>query len=179
MEIETKVLEVDTEDVKKKLKNLGAKETQNTRLVVDWYSVKDAEKYNSHPWHLRVRSYSSGKSEITWKSISKAHGKMKHNDEVNLIVGDAKAASMLLKNIGLENYAHQEKDRTSFVFKDWLFELDEYPDMPAYLEIEGKNSNHIKEAIILLGLTNHENTGEGEVKIIREKYGLNWNDMRF
>lgn len=34
-EIETKVLEIDKEEIKKTLKSLGAKEIQNTRLVVD------------------------------------------------------------------------------------------------------------------------------------------------
>ncbi len=39
-EIETKVLEVNVEEIKVKLKDLGAKETQDTRLVVDWYCPK-------------------------------------------------------------------------------------------------------------------------------------------
>lgn len=39
-EIETKVLEVDKEKIRQALKALGAKEVQNTRLVVDWYCPK-------------------------------------------------------------------------------------------------------------------------------------------
>ncbi|MEK7062419.1 MAG: hypothetical protein AAB946_00120, partial [Patescibacteria group bacterium] len=57
----------------------------------------------------------------------------------------------LFEKIGLEKYARQEKDRTSFVYKDWQFDIDQYPNMPAFLEIEGNSEEHVKEAIKLLG----------------------------
>jgi adenylate cyclase class IV len=67
-EIETKILEVNTDIILKKLKALGATEIQNTRLYVDWYCQKDALT-TSHPWYLRVRKTSDGKAEISWKSL--------------------------------------------------------------------------------------------------------------
>jgi len=63
--------------------------------------------------------------------------------------------------------------------ENWNFDLDQYPGMPAYLEIEGNSENHINEAIKLLELQDYEALSEGETKLIKEKYGLNWNDMRF
>ena len=95
-EIETKVLEVDVENVKKNILALRAKEIQNTRLSVDWQ-----------------------------------------------------------------------------------FDLDQYPNMPAYLEIEGKHEEHIQEILKKLGLEGHEYSLEGERILIEKKYGLNWNEMRF
>ena len=53
-----------------------------------------------------------------------------------------KAGNMFLE-FGMELYAHQEKYRVSFSYKDWRFDLDQYPGMPAYLEIEGKNEDGI------------------------------------
>src|SRR3989338_3691563 len=174
-EIETKVLEVNVEEVKKKLKILGAEETQNTRLTVDWYCPKGACE-SGHPWYLRVRKTSDGKSEISWKSLEKFVGNTRQSEEINVDVSDFEKAKALLKAIGLENYAHQEKDRISFSLKDWNFDLDQYPGMPAYLEIEGISEKHVGEAIKLLNLENHRSIGEGERVLIDEEYKLDWNN---
>lgn len=178
-EIETKVLDVNKEEIVQKLKSLGAKEIQNVRLIVDWYGPTGLTHSGDDPWYLRVRSTGEGKNEVSFKSLPKITGNTRHSDEVNINVSDAELAGKLLENIGLENYAHQEKDRTSFALKDWNFDLDQYPGMPAYLEIEGKTHEHVQEAIKLLNLENHGSVGEGERVLIKEKYGLNWFDMRF
>ena len=177
-EIETKVLEVHIGAVKEKLKSLGAKEIQNTRLTVDWYCLKGTKK-EGHPWYLRIRTTSDGKSEISWKSLPKITGNTRHSDEININISDASTLGKLFQSIGLEHYAHQEKDRISFTLKDWNFDLDQYPKMPAYLEIEGKSHEHVQEAIKLLELESHTSIGEGERLLIENKYGLDWCNMRF
>ncbi len=116
---------------------------------------------------------------MSWKSLPKIVGNTRHSDEVNINVSDAVMAGKLLKNIGLENYAHQEKDRISFTLKDWNFDLDQYPGMPAYLEIEGTSHEHVQEAIKILNLENHTSIGDGERVLIEKKYGLDWYSMRF
>jgi len=178
-EIETKVLGVDKEEIKEKLKVLGVREIQNTRLIVDWYGPKGLTHEGDDPWYLRIRTTSDGKNEVSWKSLPKITGNTRHSDEVNINVSDALLTGKLFQNIGLEHYAHQEKDRISFILKDWNFDLDQYPNMPAYLEIEWKSHEHVQEAIKLLNLENHTSIGEGERKLITEKYGLNWFNMRF
>lgn len=177
-EIETKILEIDVEDVKSKLVSLGAKEIQNTRLYVDWYCPKGAME-SGHPWYLRVRKTSDEKSEISWKSLEKFVGNTRQSDEININVSDFENSKSLLEAIGLIHYAHQEKDRISFTYKDWQFDLDQYPNMPAYLEIEGKSEEHVNEAIKLLGLENHQALSQGETKLIKERYGLDWYNMKF
>ena len=177
-EIETKILEVNSEEIAEKLKKLGAKELQNTRLTVDWYSLPNINT-NNHPWYLRIRKTSDGKSEITWKSLHQVVGNTRQSKEINLNVSDFESGRNLFEAIGLVNYAHQEKDRHSFSLNDWSFDIDTYPNMPTYLEIEGKSVEHIKEAMEMLDLINHESISEGERKLIEEKYNLNWNDMRF
>jgi adenylate cyclase class 2 len=145
---------------------------------VDWYCPKGTS-IDEHPWYLRIRTSSDGKNEVSWKSLSTTTGNTRHSDEVNLNVSDALLAKKLFENIGLEHYAHQEKDRTSFTLKDWNFDLDQYPDMPAYLEIEGKSHEHVQEAIELLKLGDYRSVGEGERILIEKEYGLDWYNMRF
>jgi adenylate cyclase class 2 len=178
MEIETKVLEIDRVLVAQKLRALGASEVQNVRLIVDWYSPADILG-DTHPWYLRVRSFGEEKAEISWKSLPKIIGNTRHSEEITVPVSDFETAKSILDALGFKNYAHQEKDRLSFVYKAWNFDIDQYPGMPCYLEIEGNSYEHVQEAILLLNLENHESISEGERLLIEEKYKLNWSDMRF
>jgi adenylate cyclase class 2 len=177
-EIETKVLDIKEEVIKKKLASLGAEKTQETRLVVDWYRIKGV-KNGEDPWFLRIRSYSGEKHEVTWKAKSDILGTARKHKEINFFIQEPKKLSDLFEELGLEKYAHQEKDRISFSFKDWKFDLDQYPKMPAFLEIEGNSEKHIKEAMRLLGLENNRTWVDGERTLIENIYKLDWYNMNF
>jgi adenylate cyclase class 2 len=177
-EIETKVLDIDGAQIREKLLALGAQKTQETRLVVDWYRIKGI-KEGEDPWFLRIRSNSSGKYEVTWKAKSDILGTARKHKEINFIIPDPEKLADLFEELGLEKYAHQEKDRTSFSFKDWSFDIDQYPKMPAYLEIEGTSEESVKEAIKLLGLENNPTWAKGERILIQDTYGLDWYSMSF
>lgn len=130
-------------------------------------------------WCLRIRSNSEGKHEVTWKAKSEILGTVRKHKEINFHIDEPEELSDLFEEIGLEKYAHQEKDRTSFTLKDWLFEIDDYPGMPPFMEIEGSSEEHVNEAIILLGLEKNRTWTEGERTLIQKVYGLDWYDMKF
>ncbi len=177
-EIETKVLDVDTKDIVARLEKLGAQKTQETRLVVDWYHPAGT-KEGEDPWYLRIRSYSDGTHEVTWKAKSEILGTARKHKEINFHITEPEKLSDLFEELGLERYAHQEKDRISFTLKDWAFDLDQYPRMPAYLEIEGTSEEHVNKAVRLLGLGGKSTWAKGERVLIQETYGLDWYDMKF
>ena len=177
-EIETKVLDINKDKVIEKLVSLGAVKTQETRLSVDWYQIK-GEKEGSANWFLRIRSNSEGKHEVTWKGDAKTVGIAKVRREINFHVEEPEKVAELFTELGLEQYGHQEKDRISFSFKDWHFDIDQYPGMPSYLEIEGNSEDHLKEGMKLLGLENNRTSNQGERVLIQEEYGLDWYNMKF
>ncbi len=177
-EIETKVLDVDVVKVAKRLEELGATKVLDTRFSVDWFRPLGTQD-NECPWFLRIRSDSSGKIEATWKSHRTFQGATSKHQEINLAINDHKALAKLFEAIGLEKYAHQEKNRLSWTYQDWRFDLDQYPNIPAWLEIEGKSEGHVQEALSLFELHNHRTTPEGEKKTIEEVYGVNWHSMVF
>ena len=177
-EIETKILNVDADKVARKMKSLGAKQILATRLTVDWFRPK-GQVSGQEKWFLRVRSYSDGKVEVTWKGISSKLGKARKHKEINFSVDSKNQILDLFDELGLEKYAHQEKDRTSWKLKNWRFDLDKYPKVPVYLEIEGSSERSINEAIKVLGLGKYEALAEGERVVIESVYKLNWLDMRF
>ena len=84
-EIETKVLEVDVNSLIKNLGELGAEKIQEVMLTVDWFSAPGFDK-DHQPWFLRVRSYSTGKIEVTWKGKHTIEGAVRKVPEINLNV---------------------------------------------------------------------------------------------
>lgn len=177
-EIETKVLNINEKVIKEKLISLGAEKIGENRLVVDWYRTKGV-KNGEDEWFLRIRSYSDGKHEVTWKPISDILGTARKHKEINFLIQEPEKLADLFEEIGLEKYAHQEKDRISFSFKDWKFDLDQYPNMPAFLEIEGNSEEHVKEAMKLLSIENNRTWADGEKTLIENIYKLDWYNMNF
>ena len=94
-EIETKVLEINKEEVIKKIISLGGVQNQNIRLFVDWFSLPGIEG-NNHPWYLRVRRTSDDRSEISFKSLPTIVGNTRQSKEINVDVSDNKKAKEIL-----------------------------------------------------------------------------------
>jgi len=178
LEIETKVLDIDEVKVIKALKKLGATQIQRTTLIVDWYRPIGTNE-GEDKWFLRIRSNSDGKHEVTWKSKSDIVGVVRKHKEINFNIEEFEKLSDLFLEIGLEKYAHQEKVRTSFSFKDWRFDIDNYPGMPPFLEIEGTSEKSVNEAIKLLGLGKNRTWAKGERVLIQDIYKLDWYNMKF
>ncbi len=177
-EIETKVLEVDVKAIVKKLKSFGAEKIQDVMLTVDWFSLLGVDK-DKQPWFLRVRSYSTGKIEVTWKGDLEVLGVSRKVKEIQLSVESHEKMKLLFEAIGLVVYAHQEKKRQSWKIGDVQFDLDTYPGMPSYLEIEGPGEREITHMIEKLNLAGKETWNDGERTLIENKYELNWCDMRY
>lgn len=177
-EVETKVLEVDVEDIHARLEKLGAVKVFDDRLRVDWYRIQGVGE-DDNPWYLRVRAYSDGQGEITWKGKSKQDTTVRSVEEIHIDDVDPEKAKSLFSAIELERYAFQEKDRMSWTFKNWRFDLDHYPGMPAFLEIEGSSQDHVREAMELLGIENHKTFVAGERKLVQDIYSLDWCHMKF
>lgn len=177
-EIETKVLDIDSEKIEKELLILGANKKKDTKLVVDWYRPIGT-KEGEDAWFLRIRTNSEGGNEVTWKAKSDIIGKVRKHKEINFSISEPEKLDDLFEELGLEKYAHQEKKRTSFEYKDWIFEIDLYPNMPAFLEIEGNSEEHIVEAMKLLSIENNRTWTDGERTLIQDVYGLDWYNMKF
>src|SRR5262245_37893370 len=112
-ELEVSVLDIEKQKIERLLKKAGTKRTERSRLVVDWYRLKGV-KEGKGPWYLRIRSYSGKRYEVTWKAKSDAAGIARKHKEINFDIAQPEALADLFEELGLEQYAHQEKDRTSY-----------------------------------------------------------------
>ena len=150
-EIETKVLDINKSAIIQKIKKLGGRGGKREKLTVDWFRTKGI-KDGEDKWFLRIRSYNNKKHEVTWKAKSEILGTARKHKEINFLLDSPKELADLFEEIDLENYAHQEKYRTSFTLKNWRFDIDEYPNMTAFIEIEGKSEDHVNKGIEMLDL---------------------------
>ena len=148
-EIEAKWLNIDIEQMRKKLKSLGAtlinKERLMSRKVYDFPDM-GLEKIGG--W-ARVRD-EGDKITMSYKQLSDRtlHG----TKEVTLVVDNFDEACTFLESIGLVANAFQETKRESWKLGDTEVELDTWPWIPSFVELESVNEEALKETASLLGL---------------------------
>lgn len=179
LEKEIKVLDVNIKQILNEARKLGISKFTNKKFIVDWFWTPGT-KFNKEPWYLRIRTNKlNNSSSITWKSKSSKTPLTRNHEEIIVRTDSYENTYTLLERIGLKHYAHQEKNRISWIYNGCTFDLDTYPNMPSYLEIECKNEKKITKMLSLFKLGDHETSNEGERILIEQKYKLDWCDMRF
>jgi adenylate cyclase class 2 len=73
--------------------------------------------------------------------------------------------------MGFKPRSYQENWRTSFALNNARLEIDEWPLIPPYLEIEADSRAEVVQTAALLGYANNELTGENTVKVYAS-YGI-------
>ncbi|MCW2917922.1 MAG: adenylate cyclase [Actinomycetia bacterium] len=96
--------------------------------------------------------------------------------ETETIVGDFETTNQLLGRLGFTPKSYQENRRTSFLMQGVRLEIDQWPLIPPYLEIEADTEADVLNAAALLGYTPEDLTAENTIKIYR-RYGHELNDL--
>ena len=135
-EYEIRVLEIDKEEMIKKLEKLGAKingKFEQKRYV---YDLRPVEKGK---W-IRLRT--NGKvTTMTYKDI--VSNTIVGTKEIEFEVQDFFIANEFLEKIGFKNRSYQENERIQYILNDVEIDIDSWPMIPTYMEIEGKSEEQI------------------------------------
>jgi adenylate cyclase class 2 len=91
--------------------------------------------------------------------------------ETETVVGDFDTASALLGKLGYRPKAYQENRRSSWALGGAAVEIDEWPLIPPYVEIEGEGAEHVRATALVLGFAVDELTSENTTKVYR-RYGI-------
>lgn len=165
IEYETKILNINVSDVKKTLKKLGARKIfdRNMRRYV----------YETHPgdptrW-VRLRD-DGGKVTLTFKRIEDEH-KIEGTREIEVEVSDFEKTDVLLQALGLKAKAYQENRRIHYEYKGVCIEIDFWPKIPPYLEVEGGSKKIVENMVKKLGFKIAQTTSINTDSVYR-KYGL-------
>ncbi len=144
-EIEVKVIEIDQQEVEKKLSSLGAKkigEYQVESIIFDDSENNLNKKLNL----LRLRK--KGKIYLTFKEKAEK-GFVKIAEETEVEVSDFEKMKLILEKIGFISSKTQPKKRITYKLKNSLVEIDDYFVLPVFLEVESPTEEELKEILDL------------------------------
>ena len=144
-EYEIRVLEINKNDIIKKLEEFGATkkgEFDQKRYVYDLKPVQNGK------W-IRLRT-DGKKTTLAYKDIvSKTIDGTK---EVEFEVSDINNAKEFMERIGFNYRSFQENKRTQYILDGVEIDFDEWPMIPTYMEIEGSSEEEVNKIIQKLGI---------------------------
>lgn len=125
-------------------------------------------KINPNKW-VRLRQ-SNDEVELTVKHVYEKNNKrIQKVKEVEIKVNDITESNKLLEEIGLVRRNYQEKIRYSYVYKDAEIEIDEWPLLDPYMEIECDDEDLISDIISKLDYDDKRIVSLNTEQIYKEK----------
>lgn len=165
IEYEVRFLEIDKDAILKRLKELQAEEKGVWLQIRKTYDFIPA---TPNGW-LRLRT-NGEKTTLTVKEINS--NKIDGTKELEITVSDFNETDAILSKIGLNARNFQENRRHQFIYKGVEIDIDSWPLIPTYLEIEGENEEIIKEVCNDLNLPYEKSTTMDVVDIYKNVYGI-------
>ncbi len=161
IEIEAKFTDIDKEEMRTRLRQLGAILVHPERLMK---RVNFNQENGKNAW-VRVRD-EGDKITLTYKRTFERtlHG----TQEINLTVDDFQRATEFLEAIGLTGKAIQETKREAWTLDGCDITLDTWPWIPPFIEIEGPTEQAVRAAASLLGL-DWERAMHGSVETVYQQ----------
>lgn len=179
LEIEVKFLNISVADIERKLKRLGAKKVFGPVLFRDtqFSHPTIGKRYTL----FRLRQENAMLTLTLKKRRPGGAFKVEEEQEIALDSGPEEVLKMLA-TLGFKIDKRREKFRTEYKLElasgKLKVEIDSYPRMKPYLEIESASRKAIRELAAKLGLDFKEASNETATVIIR-KAGLNPDKLLF
>ena len=170
LEIEAKILEVDVAALETRLQDIGAKRTSEHVFRIRNFDMPGFLLRADHAW-VRLRTDGTH----TTLAYKKQHES--HMEEMETHVGDFETTAALLRAIGMIEKHSQEKKRTTWKRGSITYDIDTWPLIPTFLEVEGDNWAEVERAVRELGY-DWEKRMVCPASKIYDHYGLPWNDFK-
>ena len=186
-EFETRVLDINVEDFVEKLEGLGAVrvfETWQKRCTYDFPGkrlLNEAKERGAEAW-VRVRDDGLGSVKMAYKCHSNNHKLLPDCTEVEFEVPNMELPEAFLISIGMKKDQYVETKRIRYELDDLQFDIDTWPRLNPFLEIEGSSESRVLDGLTMLGFTKAE-TFQGHAGNVYEKEGFTdwkeWPEIRF
>ncbi|MEV4131292.1 CYTH domain-containing protein [Dactylosporangium sp. NPDC049742] len=164
-EFEAKVLDIDPAAMADLILSKNGSEVSTPTLQRRY--VYDIVAGDESKW-IRLRDNGT-KTTLAVKEIS--HDGIDGTYEVEVTVDDLDATNELLGFLGFHPKSYQENRRTSFTLDGAQLEIDEWPMIPPYLEIEASSPEEVRRVAALLGYEESQLTSENTTKVYK-RYGI-------
>lgn len=174
-EIEAKFLEIDKEALIKKLQEIGAEDQGEDELKEAIFYDKEGQWQFEELKFVRIRKTNRG-IFVTFKhhEARTATGVK----EIEFKADDFEKVKDFLEEIGLIFFREQEKKRRKFLLDGVVVDIDTWPKIPTYVEIEGPTEEAIKRVAELLGFDWSKAFFGLSIDVI-ESYGIPVRKLKF
>lgn len=164
-EYEVRVLDINKEEIIKKIEELGAEKKADFDYKRRVYDFNPAVP---NKW-IRLRT-DGKKTTLTIKKLESSE--IDGTKEIEIEVSDFEETNNLLEELGYKARTYQENKRTRYVLKDVELDIDSWPYIPTYLEIEGKSEQAVRDMIKLLELDEQKVTSLDVQSVYRTFYNI-------
>ena len=174
-EIEERILEINKDEIIKKLESIGA------RKVGEWYQkryVYDFKPKRENEW-IRLRD-TGEEITLTYKNVEK--NTVDGTKELEIKVDNFEDTNSMLEILGYRRKAYQENKRIRYILDDIEIDIDSWPLIPTYMEIEAKSIKDIKRVEKLLNVDETKITNLNCQDIYQSIYNIdidNIEDLKF
>jgi predicted adenylyl cyclase CyaB len=170
-EVEVKILEIDVAATEQKLRELGATKVFEGDIRASLFDFPD-NRLDLVQSFVRIRTKGDTVELVVKKRIPSEISKS--YEELEVVVSDYGVAQQILEHIGLVETVHgRKKHRISYTLENAHFEIDAFDDMPAFLEIEVTDSDHLAKWVELLGFR-MEDAKPWSGRDVYEHYGVEY-----
>jgi adenylate cyclase class IV len=170
IEKETKVLNINVQEITEKLKALGAKEVFNDKRIITHFDSKERTLIKEEK---NIKLTEEGKLKLSWSGRRKENG----HETVKLFVSRKQEAIDFMNRLGFDPISESTSHRISFEWEGVDFDIDEFSQIPAFLEIDlGDSKYTLQDILQKLNLEKNE-MGEMSTPEIYKKYGFDYFDL--
>lgn len=169
IEHEAKILDIDPDATERLILDKGGQKLGDRFMRRYVYDITPGDQSK---W-IRLRD-TGDEITLTVKQITSDAIDGTHEIEVG--VDDFAATNALLGVMGFTAKSYQETKRTSFILDGAQVEIDTWPQIPPYMEIEAGSKDEVIRVAGLLGYTEADLTGENTIKIYA-RYGIDLNTV--
>lgn len=170
IEYEVRLLEIEKEKTIQKLESLGAE--------LKWEALQKRYTYDFSPvikekW-IRLRT-NGNTSTLTIKNI--VSSKIDGTQELEIEVDDFEKTNLILKELGYVPKAYQENKRCQYVLDGVEIDIDSWPLIPTYMEVEGKSEDEVYKILERLEV-DYKNVTSHSVDEIYKYYGIDLDTIK-
>ena len=164
-EYEVRVLEINKDEIINKLNVL------NATLVEDSFQrryVYDFNPVNPNKW-IRLRTNGTT-TTLTIKDVTEKT--IDGTKELEIVVDDFDKTNEILNELGYTPKGLQENKRIKYNLNGVEIDIDTWPKIPTYLEIEGKDETEVYNTLDILGISKDRITTLDVQTIYKDVYNI-------
>ncbi|ABK61173.1 class IV adenylate cyclase [Clostridium novyi] len=174
-EIETRIIDIDVDDVRSKMLSVGATKVKQENQINNIYDFEDRRLLKEKGYaRIRIVKDELNNKDVYFMTTKKllSQDKYKLMSENEVTINNAQEGANIFTSLGLKLFESIKKYRESYKYKNALVEIDinekSFCPFP-YIEIETSVEEELEEVVSILGYTMKDTTSKTIYQILEER----------